>query len=370
MTNQWSTTFRYWILTVLTILLAVVIWFGRELINPLVIGALLAFVLNPAIRFLTHRTRMSRSRAAAIVLFTGLGGLIALSALMVPRLIAEIQFLLIDIQEILAHAQETLSQPVVILDWVFHFEHLMPDLTRLFSEQITAIPENAFHLLEATSKNLIWGLVIVATVFYLLRDWSRLRDWLFKLTPEPYQTDAHHIYHEIRQIWQGYLRGNLALMVIVGLMFTLAWFAIGLPGALILGFVTGVLTIIPDLGPAIAAALAAVVALFEGSTFLNISNFWFALLVIGIYLLLINIKGIWIRPRIFARSVHMHDGVVFIAIMAAVVLQGIVSALVIVPVLASVGVLGRYIYHQLVGSSPGLLDKSGETTIEECENAS
>lgn len=128
-------------------------------------------------------------------------------------------------------------------------------------------------------------------------------------------------------------------MIIVGIMFTLAWLVSGLPGALILGLITGVLTIIPDLGPAIAAALAVVVALSEGSTYLDITNFWFAALVIGIYLLFINIKAIWIRPRIFARSVHMHDGVVFIAIMAAVVLQGILGALVIVPVLASVGVL-------------------------------
>ena len=365
MTNQWSPTFRNWILSVLAILLAAAIWFGRELINPLIIGALLAFVLNPAIGFLTHRTRMSRSWAATIVLFAGLGGFAALSALMLPRLIAEIQILFIDLQEILSQIQETLSHPVIILDWVFNFEHLMPDLTRSFSESITSIPENAFHFLEATSKNLIWGLVILATVFYLLRDWTRLRDWLFKLIPGAFQSDAHRIYREIRQIWQGYLRGNLTLMVIVGIMFTLAWFAIGLPGALILGIITGVLTIIPDLGPAIAAALAAVVALFEGSTYLNISNFWFALLVIGIYMLLINIKGIWIRPRIFARSVHMHDGVVFIAIMAAVVLQGILGALVIVPVLASVGVLGHYVYHQLVGSSPWPPDELGETTVEE-----
>ena len=124
-------------------------------------------------------------------------------------------------------------------------------------------------------------------------------------------------YQEMKQIWQGYLRGNLALMLITGALFTLAWLAIGLPGAFILEIITGVLTIIPDLGPAIAAALATVVALFEGSTYLDISNYWFAVLVIGIYMLLINIKGIWIRPRIFARRVHMHDGIVFITIMAA-----------------------------------------------------
>jgi predicted PurR-regulated permease PerM len=124
---------------------------------------------------------------------------------------------------------------------------------------------------------------------------------------------------------------------------------IGVPGALILGIIAGILTIIPDLGPAIAAGLATIVALFEGSTYLDISNFWFAMLVVGVYFLLINIKGIWIRPRIFARSVHMHDGVVFIAIMGSVVLQGILGALVIVPLLASLGVLGRHIHRRLLG---------------------
>jgi len=361
MAKQWSISFRYRILSILTILFVGLLWFVRELISPLIIGALIAFVLNPAIGFLTRYTKLSRSWAATIVLFTGLGGVIALSSLMMPKLIDEIQVLFVDIQSIFSQTQETLSQPVTILEWEFNFEYLMPDITRLFSETITAIPENTFHLLEATSKNLIWGLVILATTYYLLRDWGRLRDWLFKLIPEIYQPDFRLIYDEVKQIWQGYLRGNLALMLITGALFTLAWLAIGLPGAFILGLITGVLTIIPDLGPAIAAALATVVALFEGSIYLDITNFWFAVLVIGIYMLLINIKGIWIRPRIFARSVHMHDGIVFIAIMAAVVLQGILGALVIVPVLASAGVLGRYIYHQLMGSSSWLPNKLEET---------
>ena len=362
MTKEWSISFRYWVLSVLIIFFAGLLWFGRELISPLIIGALIAFVLNPAIGFLTRHTKLSRSWAATIVLFTGLGGLIAFSALMMPRLIREIQVLFVDLQAIFSQTQETLSQPITILEWEFNFEYLMPDITRLFSESITAIPENAFHLLESTSKNLIWGLVILATIYYLLRDWGRLRDWLFDFIPTTYQPDFRLIYEEIKQIWQGYLRGNLALMLITGTLFTLAWLAIGLPGAFILGIITGVLTIIPDLGPAIAAVLATVVALFEGSIYLDISNFWFALLVVGIYMLLINIKGILIRPRIFARSVHMHDGVVFIVIMAAVVLQGILGALVIVPVLASAGVLGRYIYHQLTGSPSWLPKKLEETT--------
>jgi predicted PurR-regulated permease PerM len=368
MSKQWSRSFRFWVLSGLVISLALLIWFARDLINPLVIGALLAFVLNPAIGVLTSYTKISRSLAATIVLLFGLGGLVAVSILITPRLLNEIQVLFIDLQGISSQIEETLSTPYILIGWEIHLERFFPDINQLFFEQLASIPESAFHLLEATSKNFLWGLVIIATVYYLLRDWKRLRNWFFGYIPKEYQPDARHIYKEIKQIWHGYLRGNLALMVIVGIMFTLAWFAIGLPGALILGLIAGVLTIIPDLGPAIAAVLATAVALFEGSTFLVISNFWFAVLVVGIYLLLINIKGIWIRPRIFARSVHMHDGIVFIAIMAAVVIQGILGALVIIPVLASLGVFGRYIYHQLLGNASSFLEDHQYEDVENPQN--
>ena len=369
MKNEWSYPTRYWVLSVLAVLLAGFLWFARELVNPLVIGALLAFVLNPAIGFLTKRTRMSRSWAVTIVFFIGLGGIVTLLILMIPRLIDEIQLLFVDLQDILSQIQEILFQPVIFLGWEFHFERLVPDLTQLFSDSIVAIPENAFHILEATSKNFIWALVALATVFYLLRDWARLWSWFLSLVPELYQPDISYIYDEFTEIWHGYLRGNLALMLIVGVIFTLAWVSIGLPGALTLGVITGVLTIIPDLGPAIAAAMAVIVALIEGSTYLQISNFWFAVLVVGIYFLLINIKGIWIRPRVFARSLHMHDGVVFIAIMASIVLQGILGALVIVPLLASVGVLGRYLYHRLLGILPYPQDQENLTNGREEKTA-
>jgi predicted PurR-regulated permease PerM len=222
----------------------------------------------------------------------------------------------------------------------------------MVSEGISTIPENAFNLLEATSRNLIWSLVVVATTYFLLRDWERLRNWGFHQIPVGDRADARLIYKELKQIWLGYFRGNLLLMFIVGIAFTLAWLAIGLPGAVILGIITGLLTIIPDLGPAIAAILAGLVALVEGSSLLPVSNVVFALLVFAIYLVLINIKAIWIRPLIFARSVHLHDGLVFIAIMTAVVLWGVLGAIVVVPVMASVGVVFRYIFKRLINEEP------------------
>ena len=159
-------------------------------------------------------------------------------------------------------------------------------------------------------------------------------------------------YIEIREIWAGYVKGNITLMLIVGVAFTFAWLLIGVPGAMILGLIAGILTIIPDLGPAIAAGFAVMVGLIEGSQVLNVSNLMFGAIILIIYLVLINIKGIWIRPKIFAKSVHMHEGIVFAAIIIAVMVQGILGALVIIPLIASASVIFRYLYNKLLESTP------------------
>ena len=355
MTNintKWSRTFRYWLLTFIVIFLVIFLWYTRAMIAPLIIAALIAYVMNPAVAFSMRYTRLSRPLTIAIILILGLSILIGVPALIIPTLLSELQLLTVDLQKTSLQILNALSQPVKILNWEIQISHLLSDPTQWISEGTQMITENAFYLIESTSRNLLWFLVILISTYYLLRDWDHLRDWLLSLPPKQQQADARRVYSEIRQVWQGYLWGNLTLMTIVGVTFTLAWFALGVPGALILGVIAGILTIIPDLGPAIAAGLAIIVALIEGSTYLPVSNFWFALMVTGAYLGLINIKNIWIRPRIFGRSVHMHDGIVFVAIIVAVVIWGILGALIIVPTLASMGVLGKYIYSRLIGEEP------------------
>jgi predicted PurR-regulated permease PerM len=109
---------------------------------------------------------------------------------------------------------------------------------------------------------------------------------------------------------------------------------------------------IPELGPALAGILAVLVALFEGSNFLPISNFWFAVLVGAIYLVVMQIKSLWLRPLVMGRFMHMNTGLVFVAIIGAAVLHGILAALIILPILATVGVIGRYIRARLFNESP------------------
>ena len=352
MTENWSRPFRYWILTALAVSFAILAWLFRDMIRPLVIAALIAFVLSHVVDFLAYRSRLSRPAMATIVLLVVLIVAGILPAIMLPRLLSEVQILTADFQNIIAQAQDIVSQPVFIFDQELHLEQLIPDFTEMFSTSIIGFSENIFHFIEAASKNFLWVLIILAAIYYLLRDWVHIRKRLSEFVPEQYLPDARRLYSEIKQVWRGYLLGNLLLMLIVGVVFSLAWAIIGVPGALALGVIAGILTIIPDLGPAIAAGLAIVVALFEGSTYLQISNIWFALLVAAVYIGLINIKYLWLRPRVFSRSVHMHEGIVFVAIMIAVVVQGILGAIIIVPLLASISIVGKYTYRRILRLPP------------------
>jgi predicted PurR-regulated permease PerM len=94
--------------------------------------------------------------------------------------------------------------------------------------------------------------------------------------------------------------------------------------------------------------------LLEGSnwSWMPSSTIVVALITLATYLLLISIKNIWLRPFIMGRSVHMHEALVLISIILSTILWGILGALLIVPVLASLGVIFDYLRRRILGLPP------------------
>ena len=349
MQYEWSPRFRYFMLVALAIGMIALLFYIKEAISPLIIALLLAYILDPMIEFLQHRAHVRRPLAVSLVFFSAIGLLIAIPASLFPILISQIEELVHNLEDILNQVKTMVATPIIFMQWQIDLAPLIPDTTDLFASGLVTFSENALEVIESVSKNALWILVSLVSTYYLLLEWPKPWHWILNGLPAAVQPDASRLYTEIKDVWRGYLRGNLTLMFVVGVVFTIAWLILGVPGAIVLGIIAGVLTIIPDLGPAIAAFLAVVVAMFEGSTWMNVSNFWFGVIVFTVYMVLINLKNIWVRPRIFGRAVHMHDGVVFVSIIIAVVVEGILGALIVVPVLASAGILVRYIYHKILG---------------------
>ena len=357
-TDQWSLPFRYTMGIIVLVFVVAFLIYAREAVTMFVIAAFAAYLISPAVVFLMDRTNLSRAAAVNVVYFTALIVLVGIPATLTPIFFDEIQLVAQDVLELSEELSGFLSKPIQMGGVVLHLEQVGESLAHFQENMLTPLPEEALELLEATSINVLWILIILVSVHLFMSEWPRMRKWLIHLAPEPYQADMTELYSRLRNVWVAYLRGQIVLMVVVGVVFTIAWAVIGIPGALVLGVIAGLFTLVPDVGPTLAAAIAIGVALLEGSTWIRISDNPLTnnLIVGGItlvtYLVLINLKNFFVRPIIMGRSLHMNEALIFIAILTATILWGILGALLIVPVMASVSVIMEYLRRRILGLPP------------------
>jgi predicted PurR-regulated permease PerM len=350
MNNTLSTQTRYLALVIMLLLIAALIYFSRALISPLILAALLAYVLDPAVNFLMMVLRI-RKKLAVILVYIGFLLLLAsIPAILTPVIVNQFDTIQSEFGDLQRSIEGFLAQAELLGIPLLPGEPGATNLSEMFA--ILFNPERLFGFLLAATANLAWILIIMVTTFYFLLDGERLRVTFYRAVPDPYVADVHRIHLKLKIIWQSYLRGQLLLMLIIGILTYAMAAVVGLPGALVIGLLAGVLDVIPSVGPLVAMVAAALVAFFMGSTILPLSPFWFTLLVVGLFLAIQAFENVWLRPRIFSHRLRLHPAVVVVAIVGALALAGVVAALVIIPLISSLEVVGRYVYRRILGEDP------------------
>jgi len=279
-----------------------------------------------------------------------IGLLVTIIVLIVPLLPEGTTSVVEELTIISDQIEEFVATPIVILGFELPLEETVAELRIVSTDILSA--DLIFDYARSASANLAWILIIVVTIYYLLLDWGALRDWLLNLAPPVHQADARRLYSDVRDVWSRYLRGQLLLMFIIGMLTWISLVIVGLPGAAAIGLLAGILDVILSVGPAIAMVTAAIVALVSGSTYLPISNVWMVALVLAIFAAIQMAENIWLRPRVLGQSLRLHPAVVFIAVIGALTMAGVLVALIIIPVLGSLAILGRYLYAKIVGIDP------------------
>ena len=366
MDYTWSRSTRYTVLLIGLLLGALITYATRDLLRPLIISGLLAYVLNPAVELLLARTRTGRSLASLIVYFLALAIVIAVPAITTPVVIRQLTGLTLDLQRIQNQVEFILSEPITIggIDVLPNITTV--DIGQLITDAVAPAASNAWDFLGGLTTNLLWILLILVTTYYLLRDGPRISTWFVRLAPERLQSDIERLFFETDYVWSAYLRGQLTLSLIIGVLTAIVTAAVGLPGALVLGLLAGILDVIPSLGPTVAGAISVVVALFLGSTYLPLSNLVFGLIVLAVFIVIQQIENIWLRPQIMGHSLSIHPAIVFVSVLSALAIVGVLGALVIIPVVATLGLVGRYIHSRLLSKDPwsGVEDRRKESTGE------
>lgn len=347
-THTWSPAVRYGTLIAITALGLLFVARVRVLLGPLSVAALIAFLLHPLATLVQRR--LIRSWQLAVMTVFGLfllllsGGLVALG----PVLVGQSQVVIAELQSVVALLQN--SAELTLFGISIPIQTVSAQLLEATTAALS--PEQAFSVLRAVSTNFGWVLITLFCTFYFLLDGHTIRPKLVALAPAPLQNDFGRISLRITAIWRAYLRGQLLLMVIVGAATTLTLAALGIRSAFAVGILTGVLDLIPSLGPGIAALIAMVVAAIEGSAFIDVPNSIVVIAVVVIYSIIQTAENVWLRPRIMGERLNMHPAVVFVAIIASITLSGVLLALFIIPLISSLQVIMSYLRHRIYGTDP------------------
>lgn len=351
MSKPWSRSTRYLVLIIVLIIGGWFFYQSKALLGPLAISALLAFILNPLVSFVHERSKLARGIVVLLVYLVSLAVLVLVGFVIVQVISEQTARLIMELQAMAAQIQTLyLTNPIHIFSFELQPASLISDTTGEGVDLVRA--DLVLQAIQATTTNLGWVLVVLVTTYYLLLDWGRLRDWIFNWAPDGYETDARRLYAELKHVWRRYFQGQLRLSLIVGFLTAIGGLMIGLPGALVFGLLAAVFDVLLSVGPVIVMAIATAVALFAGSTLYEVSNLLFALLVLAIFSLIQTAENIWLRPRIMSNSLNIHPAIVFIAIIASLALAGVLTALIIVPVIASVAILAKYTYFKLFEMDP------------------
>ncbi|HLB65608.1 MAG TPA: AI-2E family transporter [Anaerolineales bacterium] len=322
------------------------------MIPPFILAVILAYVLSPVAGALQRRLRIRRGLATVFtyVILLGLGAL--LPALFVPSLVQQLSDLNVNVQEIAALVESLLSQDILLGGLRFNLGQLGTPVI----EALRALAEPVFGRTLGIAfdviSSFIWAVFIVVVSFYLVKDSARLKNWAKSLPPESLRADAQRLAGEINDVWGAFFRGQLVLALVVAGIITMLSVAVGMPYALAMGVLAGLLEFLPSIGHGIWLFTASVLLFFQGSTWLPIPNWAAMLLVIGLHAVFQQVDLNYLIPRIIGGRVRLHPLVVILGIVAGAAVAGVLGIVLAAPTIASARILGRYTYSRIFDLEP------------------
>ena len=352
MSKSWSESTKWLVIISSLVALVWIVHRFSQIISPLAIAVILAYVLNPPVRFLTARIKLPRTLAVACIYLALIVILSLALVAFVPSLIQQVTSIDVDLQDSVEDISRFFAQPFFIFGFYVDLLDVYQEVSGAIQSIISPLASQTASFLFGLASGFAWLIFVLIVSFYLLKDLGKLGRSIYRLVPADYRGEVRRLGEEINVIWNAFFRSQLVLCAVVGAVVGATMQVVGVRNALILGIIAGVLEIIPNIGPAIAAIPAVLIAYFQGSTYLSLSNGWFALLVVGLYLVIQQLENNILVPRIIGRSLNLHPLVVIIGAIAGASLAGVLGMFLAAPMLASLRIVGKYIYCKLLDLEP------------------
>ena len=317
--------------------LAIAVWVLKGALTPLAVAWFIAYLLDPLIdRF---EARGIPRSVAILLLLLLVGGVLAGTLLLV---IPAIQRDVAGLSERLpGYAEGLVGRLLPFLHQLGipvpgslqeGLEALRNGELALTLEQARGVLNQALVALQqaitGTAAALVALLLIPVLAYYLLVEFDRIRLAVLDLVPRRHTEFVRVYARRVDGLISGFIRGQLTVCLLLGVLYAAGFMAIGIDLALVIGFVSGLLAIIPYVGGAVAFAAASGMCLLQYGVDIHLA------LVVGWYFLVQSLEGMVLTPRIVGQNLGMHPVVVIIALMIGGDLLGFLGLLIAVPLAA------------------------------------
>ena len=322
-----------------------VVWLLAPILTPFVVALMLAWLGDPLVDRLEAR---GRSRNTAVILVFVLMSLLLALALLI--LVPMIQRQIVTLVAVLPQGQEWLlgtalpwieqKTGVEIMAWL-EPERLF-DWVRSHWQQAGGAATTLFGYLSRSGFAMVAWVVNLALLpiltYYFLRDWDRLVERVASMIPRNHIETVSRLARESDEVLGAFIRGQIAVMIALGLVYALGLSLVGLKLGLLIGLVAGLISFIPYLGATTGVVLAVLAALVQAQGF----DMQLLVLVGVVFTVGQLLESYVLTPRIVGDKIGLHPVAVIFAVMAGGQLFGFLGMLLALPAAAVINVLLRY----------------------------
>ena len=331
----------FWFLAGL-IFLGVVILF-KAILLPFIIGAIIAYLLNPIVEIL-GRKGLRRWVASLAILGIFILFVVVLLGVSVPLLARELTDFISNVPHYAHRASVFVEARMNVLEQRVGFDFaekiqsgIRDNLGKTLSMGQQVVGGVAAGILMGGSAlvGFVTMLLLVPIVaYFMMKDWPRIVGFVHHLIPKAHKFTINGLLKEIDTKISGFIRGQLMVCLFLGVMYAVTLSIAGLDYGALIGLGTGLLSIIPYVGSTIGLLASLGVAAFQSSGDITYISVIAAIFFSGQF-----IEGNFITPKLIGDSVGLHPLWIIFALLAGGSLMGLTGMLIAIPLAAVVSVL-------------------------------
>jgi predicted PurR-regulated permease PerM len=344
-------TEQRWQMMALIVLIGAVLYVLAPVLTPFAVAAMFAYLFDPVADRL-ERLRLSRSAAVSIVF-------LALTLLIVLVLVLLLPYLQRQIANFIRHLPDWFawfqSKAVPWVNSQFNLELEAPDM-----QQVAAIVQEhwkeagglAATIVATVSKSgfalVSWVMrliVVPVAFFYLLRDWDVMIERIGELLPRSIEPTVSRLARESDETLSAFVRGQLSVMIALGLMYAIGLWAVGIDTGPLIGMIAGLISFVPYLGTIVGVLIGLIAAVVQYQDWLHPT------LVAVVFIVGNLLEGYVLVPRLVGEKIGLHPVAVIFAILAGGELFGFLGVLLALPVASIAMVLLRYAHERYRASA-------------------